>query len=200
VLGQRFARLATNAVVRWPRLWPLFRPLVRRQFDRIAPVWEGMRLEDTLAPYEAALARVPGPVEGALDVGTGTGAGVRAIRQRFPTADVVGVDVSTAMLEEARRFVPEATFVEGDAAELPFADESFDLVAHANMIPFPDEVARVLRPGGWTLFAYSSGPETPIWVEPDRLRRELERRGFTDFAEIAAGRGTAVVARRPERD
>jgi ubiquinone/menaquinone biosynthesis C-methylase UbiE len=200
VLGQRFARLATNAVVRWPRLWPLFRPLVRRQFDRIAPVWEGMRLEDTLAPYEAALARVPGPVERALDVGTGTGAGVRAIRQRFPTADVVGVDVSTAMLEEARRFAPEATFVEGDAAGLPFADESFDLVAHANMIPFPDEVARVLRPGGWTLFAYSSGPETPIWVEPDRLRRELERRGFTDFAEIAAGRGTAVVARRPERD
>jgi ubiquinone/menaquinone biosynthesis C-methylase UbiE len=200
VLGQRFTRLATNAVVRWPRLWPLFRPLMRRQFDRIAPVWEGMRLEDTLAPYEVALARVPGPVERALDVGTGTGAGVRAIRQRFPTADVVGVDVSTAMLEEARRFVPEATFVEGDAAELPFADESFDLVAHANMIPFPDEVARVLRPGGWTLFAYSSGPETPIWVEPDRLRRELERRGFTDFAEIAAGRGTAVVARRPERD
>ncbi|HET6642523.1 MAG TPA: class I SAM-dependent methyltransferase [Gaiellaceae bacterium] len=200
MLGQRFARLATNVVVRWPRLWPLFRPLMRRQFDRIAPVWEGMRLEDTLAPYEAAIARVPGPVERALDVGTGTGAGVRAIRQRFPTADVVGVDVSTAMLEEARRFVPEATFVEGDAAELPFADESFDLVAHANMIPFPDEVARVLRPGGWTLFAYSSGPETPIWVEPDRLRRELERQGFTDFAEIAAGRGTAVVARRPERD
>jgi ubiquinone/menaquinone biosynthesis C-methylase UbiE len=173
---------------------------MRRQFDRVAPVWEGMRLADTLAPYEAALARVPDPVERALDVGTGTGAGVRAIRQRFPTADVVGVDVSTAMLEEARRLVPEATFVEGDAAELPFADESFDLVAHSNMIPFPDEVARVLRPGGWTLFAYSSGSGTPIWVEPDRLRRELERRGFTDFAEIAAGRGTAVVVRRPERD
>ena len=190
----------TNAVVRWPRLWPLFRPLMRRQFDRIAPVWEGMRLEDTLAPYEAALTRVPGPVERALDVGTGTGAGVRAIRQRFPTADVVGVDVSTAMLAEARRLLPEATFVEGDAAELPFADESFDLVAHSNMIPFPDEVARVLRPGGWTLFAYSSGPETPIWVEPNRLGRELERRGFTDFAEIAVGRGTAMVARRPERD
>jgi len=190
----------TNAVVRWPRLWPLFRPLMRRQFDRIAPVWEGMRLEDTLAPYEAALARVPGPVERALDVGTGTGAGVRAIRQRFPTADVVVVDVSTAMLAEARRLLPEATFVEGDAAELPFADESFDLVAHSNMIPFPDEVARVLRPGGWTLFAYSSGPETPIWVEPNRLGRELERRGFTDFAEIAVGRGTAMVARRPERD
>jgi hypothetical protein len=68
------------------------------------------------------------------------------------------------------------------------------------MIPFLDEVTRVLRPGGWTLFAFSSGPETPIWVEPDRLRTELERRGFADFAEIAAGRGKAVVARRTDRN
>jgi ubiquinone/menaquinone biosynthesis C-methylase UbiE len=174
--------------------------LLRRQFDRIAPVWDNTRLGDTLAPYEAALGRLPGTVRRALDVGTGTGAGARAIRERFPTAEVVGVDVSPAMIAEARQLVPEATFVEGDAAKLPFDDESFDLAAHSNMIPFLDETARVVRPGGWTLFAFSSGPETPIWVEPDRLRRELERRGFTDFAEIAAGRGVAVVARRPERN
>ena len=152
---------------------------MRRQFDRIAPVWDSMRMEDT------------------LDVGTGTGAGARAIRERFPTSDVIGVDVSPAMIAEARKLFPEATFVEGDASDLPFDDESFDLAAHSNMIPFLGETARVLRPGGWTLFAFSSGPETPIWVEPDRLRRELDRRGFTDFAEISAGRGVAVVARRP---
>ena len=187
----------TNAVVRWPRLWPVFRPLMRRQFDRIAPVWDSMRMEDTLAPYKAALDRITGRVERTLDVGTGTGAGARAIRERFPTSDVIGVDVSPAMIAEARKLVPEATFVEGDASDLPFDDESFDLAAHSNMIPFLDETARVLRPGGWTLFAFSSGPETPIWVEPDRLRRELDRRGFTDFAEISAGRGVAVVARRP---
>jgi ubiquinone/menaquinone biosynthesis C-methylase UbiE len=187
----------TNAVVRWPRLWPVFRPLMRRQFDRIAPVWDSSRMEDTLAPYKAALGRITEPVERALDVGTGTGAGARAIREQFPAADVVGVDVSPRMIAEARKLVPEATFVEGDASELPFDAESFDLAAHSNMIPFLEQTARVLRPGGWTLFAFSSGAETPIWVEPDRLRRELERRGFTDFAEISAGRGVAVVARRP---
>lgn len=159
-----------------------------------------MRLPDTLASYNAALERVPGPVERALDVGTGTGAGARAIRERFPGAEVVGVDVAKAMLDEARRLVPDVSFVEGDAAKLPFDDESFDLVAHQNMIPFPDEVARVLRPGGWTTFAFTGGRETPIWVEPERLRRELERRGFTDFAEIAAGRGVAAVARRGDRN
>lgn len=169
-------------------------------FDRAAPVWDSFRMEDTLAPYKAALGRISAPVGHALDVGTGTGAGASAIRELFPTADVVGVDVSPAMIAEARKLVPEVTFVEGDASKLPFDDESFDLAAHSNMIPFLDEIARVLRPGGWTLFAFSSGPETPIWVEPDRLRRELERRGFTDFAEIAAGRGVAVVARRPSRN
>jgi ubiquinone/menaquinone biosynthesis C-methylase UbiE len=200
MIGRRLARLATNVVVRWPRLWPLFRPLIKRQFDRIAPVWDAMLLEDTLAPYKAALDRVPAPVERALDVGTGTGAGARAIANRLPDAEVVGIDVAPGMLREARRLAPELSFVEGDAAELPFADNSFDLVANANMIPFLDEVARVLKPGGWTLYAYSSGPETPIWVEPSVLRRELERRGFTDFAEIAAGRGIAMLARKPTQD
>jgi ubiquinone/menaquinone biosynthesis C-methylase UbiE len=159
-----------------------------------------MRLEDTLASYEAALERIDGTIERALDVGTGTGVGARVLRSRFPNAEVVGADLSRDMLAEARRLAPDITFVEADAARLPFDDESFDLVAHQNMIPFLDEVSRVLRPGGWTIFAFSSGAETPIWVEPDRLRTELERRGFTDFAEVAAGRGAGVVARLSERD
>jgi malonyl-CoA O-methyltransferase len=200
MLGRRLARLATNVVVRWPRLWPIFRPVIRRQFNQIAPVWDAMRLEDTFAPYEAAIGRIPGPVARALDVGTGTGQGARLVAKRFPDAEVIGVDVAPAMLDEARRLAPELTFVEGDAARLPFDDESFDLVANANMIPFLDEVARVLKPGGQTLYAFSAGPETPIWVEPEMLRRELERRGFTDFAEIAAGRGVAILARKAIRD
>jgi ubiquinone/menaquinone biosynthesis C-methylase UbiE len=200
MLGRRLARLATNVVVRRPRLWPIFRPVIRRQFNQIAPVWDAMRLEDTFAPYEGALERIPGPVSRALDVGTGTGQGARLLAKRFPDAEVTGVDVAPAMLDEARRLAPELTFLEGDAARLPFDDESFDVVANANMIPFLDEVARVLKPGGQTLYAFSAGPETPIWVEPSLLRRELQRRGFTDFAEIAAGRGVAILARKAIRD
>jgi ubiquinone/menaquinone biosynthesis C-methylase UbiE len=199
--SQRFVRLVTDLVVRWPVLWPLFRVPVRIMFGRIAPCWEPSRSPDGLAPYEAALARVPGPVQAALDVGTGTGAGVRAIAERFPDAEVVGIDVAEEMLAEARRYLPDdlegrVSLRKGDAAKLPFDDASFDLIAHANMIPFLDEVARVLRPGGWTLFAFSSGPETPIYVSTERLRRELERRGFEHFTEIAAARGTAVLAER----
>jgi SAM-dependent methyltransferase len=91
------------------------------------------------------------------------------------------------------------TFQAGDAEHLPFPDGSFDLVTLANMIPFFDELARVAAPGGYVVFSFSSGPQTPIWVPPDRLRRELEARGFTDFAEFEGGAGTALLARKADR-
>lgn len=198
-IGRRFARLATDAAVRSPILWKLFRPVVRRQFDSLAPVWDSMRLEDTFAPYDAGLDRLPGPPARILDVGTGTGAGAIRLAQRFPEATVVGVDLSEAMLEQARRNTPadlKVTYQRADASALPFADGSFDLVAHANMIPFFDEVARVTGRGGHALFAFSSGAGTPIYVPPERLRQELGRRGFTDFANVQAARGNALLARK----
>ena len=194
--GTRFARLATDVVVRRPTLWPLFRRLTERTFDRIAPQWDSVRGPDSLAPFEAALEGIDGHVTDVLDLGTGTGSGAAIVLRRFPDARVVGVDLSKEMLERARANVPGAEFRRADASSLPFPDGSFDLVAHANMIPFFDEVARVLRPGGTALFAFSIGDQTPIYVTPERLRVELAERGFTDFADFAAGRGTALTARK----
>jgi len=204
VLGQKFARLSTNAVLRSPRLWRFFRPLVRKQFDAIAVSWDTMRDPAHLAPYEAALAAVDPAPAIALDLGTGTGQGAFAIARRFPRSEVVGVDLADAMLAEARRKTPaeladRVRFEDGDASALPFADGSFDLVAHANMIPFFDELARVLAPGGQAVFAFSFGPETPIYVAPERLSQELRRRGFTEIADFTAGKGTALLARKGER-
>ena len=200
-IGRRFARVATVAAVRSPFLWKLFRPLVRRQFDSLAPVWDSMRLEDTFAPFDAALAGVGQPPARVLDVGTGTGAAALKLAQRFPQAEIVGVDLSDAMLDQAQRNTPpeladRLRFQRADASPLPFGADSFELVTHANMIPFFDEVARVLAPGGHALFAFSSGAETPIYVPSQRLRDELARRGFTEFAEFDAGRGNALLARK----
>jgi len=200
-LGQKFARLSTNAVLRSPRLWRFFRPLVRKQFDAIAASWDTMRDPTHLAPYEAALAAVDPAPSKALDLGTGTGQGAFAIARHFPHTQVVGVDLAEGMLAEARRKTPaelaeRIRFERGDASALPFEDGSFVLVAHANMIPFFDELERVLAPGGQALFAFSLGPGTPIYVTSDRLREELRRRGFSEFAEFAAGKGTALLARK----
>jgi ubiquinone/menaquinone biosynthesis C-methylase UbiE len=200
-LGRRFARVATNAAVRSPFLWRLFRPLVRRQFDAIAPVWDRMRMEDTFAPFETALQAVDPPPHKVLDLGTGTGEGAFVIGRQFPNAEITGADLSDRMLDQARSRTPfelaaRVRFESADASALPYGDGSFDLVTHANMIPFFDEVARVVKPGGQALFAYSSGPTTPIYVPNERLRDELGRRGFTEFAEFDAARGNALLARK----
>jgi SAM-dependent methyltransferase len=199
--SRRFARLVTDAVVARPAAWRVFRPLFRRQWDLIAPSWEQVRRPDTFTPYLAGLDALPDPPRRALDVGTGTGGGAIEIATRFPAAEVVGVDFSAPMVARAASKVTPSlagrvSFRQADASSLPFGDGEFDLVAHNNMIPFFDEITRVLRPGGHVLFAFSGGAETPIYVPPERLRGELERRGFSDIAYFSQGRGTALVARK----
>jgi ubiquinone/menaquinone biosynthesis C-methylase UbiE len=160
-----------------------------------------MRMEDTFVPFETALRAVEPRPRNVLDLGTGTGEGAFVIGRHFPAAEIVGADLSARMLDQARQRTPpelagRVRFESADASALPYGDGSFDLVTHANMIPFFDEVARVVAPGGQALFAYSSGPTTPIYVPNERLREELGRRGFTDFAEFDAARGTAFLARK----
>ncbi len=194
-IGRRFARLATDAVVRYPPLWRLFRGPLRRQFNGLAPVWNTLRRPDSLASFEEALERIE-PPRRVLDVGTGTGAGAEAIKRRFPSAEVTGVDLAPAMIEQARASVRGVRFEVADASHLPYEDESFELVTLSNMIPFFDELARVVAPGGRALIAFSSGAETPIYVAPERLETELRGLGFTQFAVVAAGRGVALLAQR----
>ena len=200
---RRFARVATRAVVANPRLWRLFRGPLRKQFDWLAPSWEGRRGPEALAPLEAALDRLPGPPRRVLDLGTGTGKAARTVAERFSDSQVFAVDLSAAMIEEARRLLPaelgeRVRFMVADSAVLPFVNGEFDLVVLLNMIPFFDELARVTAPGGHVLFAFSSGADTPIYVPPETLRKRLGAVGFTDFEELAVGDGNAFLAARTD--
>jgi len=84
--------------------------------SRERPGWEEEL--DVLAGVIAAL-----PPVRTLDVACGTGFLTRHLR-----GDVVGFDQSDAMLDVAREQAPHATFVQGDALDLPFDDGSFDRV------------------------------------------------------------------------
>jgi ubiquinone/menaquinone biosynthesis C-methylase UbiE len=196
----RVARLVTDAVVRRPALWRLLRGRVRSMFDDIAPTWETRIGPDHVAALSLALAELPPPAR-VLDLGTGTGVAAQTVARRFEGAHVVGVDLAPGMIAQAEAKLPpelasRVGFRVGDAAELPFDDGAFELVTLANMIPFFDELARVTAPGGAIVFSFSRGAETPIYVPPDRLRRELGRRGFAQFADFSAGPATALLARR----
>jgi ubiquinone/menaquinone biosynthesis C-methylase UbiE len=151
------------------------------------------------------LDRLPQPPRHVLDLGTGTGKAARVVARRFPDAQVVGVDLSPAMIAQAKRLLPEefgerVRFEVADAASLAFEDGAFDLVVLLNMIPFFDELARVTAGGGRLVFVSSFGSETPIYVPPETLRARLAPLGFGGFEEVAAGQGSAFLAVRDDRD
>jgi ubiquinone/menaquinone biosynthesis C-methylase UbiE len=110
----------------------------------------------------------PQPDDVALDVATGTGNTAFALAPYVRR--VVGVDVTRAMLEQATRIATErnianADWVIGDATDLPFADESFDLyVVRAAPHHFHDvdaflaEALRVLKPDRSGVFVDCAPP------------------------------------------
>ncbi len=196
----RFARLVTDAVVRRPALWRVLRAPLRAMFDGLAPTWEKRIGPHHLWALDLALADVP-PPRRVLDVGTGTGVVAQALAEKYPEADVIGIDVSPAMVDAARRLLPpelldRVEYEIVDASRVPCEDGFFDLVALSNMIPFFDELARLTAPGGTLVVSYSRGAETPIYVPAGRLRRELVRRGFADFADFSQPPATALRATR----
>jgi SAM-dependent methyltransferase len=188
------ARWITDAVVRRPAVWRLFRGRMRDMFERIAPTWETRIGPHHLGALRLALDGLdPSRV---LDVGTGTGVAAHALADWFASAEVTGVDLAEAMVAEARSKNGRASFLVADASRLPFADGSFDLVVLMNAVPFFDEIARVLASGGHAAFSFSRGSETPIYVSDARLHAGLERRGFGEFASFAADPATAFRARK----
>jgi ubiquinone/menaquinone biosynthesis C-methylase UbiE len=198
--AQRFARLVTDAVVRQPALWRVFRGPLRKMFDGLAPTWETRIGPHHFWALDLALEDVSAPRR-ALDLGTGTGVVALALAERYPEAEIVGIDLSPGMIEEARRKLPpglsgRVRFEVGDASALACRDGEFDLVVLSNMIPFSDELARVTAPGGTLVLSFSRGAETPIYVAPELLRRELGSRGFAEFAEFSADPATAFRAKR----
>ena len=192
--------MVTDTVVRRPLLWRLLRRPLRTMFDGLAPTWETRIGPHHLWALDLALAEVS-PPRRVLDLGTGTGVVALALADRYPEAEILGIDLSPGMIDEARRKVPSELkgrvgFEVGDASALGSPDAAFDLVVLSNMIPFFDELARVTAPGGAVAFSFSKGPETPIYVQSQRLRNELSRRGFLEFADFAAGPATALLARK----
>jgi len=169
-------------------------------FDGLAPTWETRIGPHHLGALELALAGVA-PPRSVLDLGTGTGVVAIALAGRYPEAEIVGIDLSPAMIAEARSRVPREaarrmSFEVGDASALTGPDAAFELVVLSNMIPFFDELARVVAPGGTLVLSFSRGAETPIYVASERLQDELGKRGFAEFAEFSADPATALRAKR----
>jgi ubiquinone/menaquinone biosynthesis C-methylase UbiE len=197
-------RAVNGLVARAPWAWPLLRRSTRRFFDQRARGWDertGAGSPEHLAALAAATMHVRPAPERILDLGCGTGEGALFLTREFPQASVRGVDISEEMVREARRKVgldPEGriAFAVADAAQLPYDDESFDLVAQVNMPPFFDEITRVLRPGGSVIVVSSWGEGTPFYTPPRLLRWKFQQREIEPVEIGRAAEGTYYVGRK----
>lgn len=122
------------------------------------------------------------PSQRVLDISTGTGRVFLTIEEAYPDVDLkrVGVDLSIGMLRVAfRKFEDagiEALLFQTQVKELPFADDSFDIIIHSGgMNTYADipatlkEWVRVLRPEG-TLLIVDEGLSPTV----RKTRRGLE--------------------------
>jgi len=104
-----------------------------------------------------------------VDLACGTGDLVAALHQKYSHARVIGIDLTPAMIERARRQVGGAgvAFEVGDMGRLRFADHEVDVITGGYALRnAPDigatlrEIHRVLKPGGVAAFLDFSKPVT----------------------------------------
>ncbi|VAX12327.1 Malonyl-[acyl-carrier protein] O-methyltransferase [hydrothermal vent metagenome] len=108
-----------------------------------------------------------------LDLGAGTGYCQQSLALRYPQAEIHALDIALGMLKQARKKISwlrrlkrRDYFVNANAAILPFADNSMDMIVSnltlqwcTDLVAVFSECRRVLKPGGMLLFS-NFGPDT----------------------------------------
>lgn len=122
-----------------------------------------------------------------LEVGSGRGGGASYISRYLSPARMTGMDIAKNAIRLARQHHREQNleFMQGNAENLPFANESYDVVinvesshAYGSVPRFLAEVKRVLKPGGIFLCTDLRGPEGMV-----KLKGHFELSGLQMISE-----------------
>ena len=186
--------------------YSLDKPWLRRSFDRASSSYDTAavlqadvreQLLERLSLTKLAPRRI-------VDAGTGTGHVGRALKRRYPQAQVIAVDSSLGMLRAAAKqqswLRPFARLC-ADAERLPLPDGSVDLILSNFMLQWNDpdavftEFRRVLAPQGFLSFT-TLGPDTlrelrEAWAKAGELHHDSHTRvsQFIDMHDL----GDALV-------
>ncbi len=122
----------------------------------------------------------------------------RTCASAIRSARLFGVDLVASGLVKAHASVPTAHLLRADACSLPFADDSVDAIASANLLEHVTdderalrEMARVLRPGGRGVVVVPAGPRTYDYY--DRFLGHARRYGRGELAGKARRAGLEVL-------
>lgn len=128
----------------------------KKTWDLYAPIYElAMRADKKV--YKVMYERIPNVIEGKVVLEIATGPGLLAKYVAHAASKMIATDYSDGMIAEAKKGeIPKnLTFEVADATNLPYEDDSFDVVLIANalhVMPEPEkamsEIDRVLKSGG----------------------------------------------------
>ena len=112
------------------------------------------------------------PFQDLLDVGCGTGPMIELLVKEFPDGNYTGIDLTPRMIEVAQaKKLPHTKFLVGDSENLPFKENTFDVVICTNSFhhypnpqAFLDGVARVLKDGGRLVLRDYTSNKFMIWL------------------------------------
>ena len=150
------------------------------------------------------LDRLRDPPRRVLDYGCGEGRYVDVIRERFPSAQLVGSDISHVALQHAGRRHPNADWVLMKDERVPEPDGAFDLIVSVEVLEHvadvelaTRELGRLLAPGGrLVLTTPCANPGSLEWIV-NRGRGGLQRTadGFGRFATDESGHLRRLTSR-----
>lgn len=133
------------------------RVAVRREYERFAPTYDRIWVRYLARSIRLTVEHLSlGATSRVLDVGCGTGLLLNRLSRTHPEVELIGVDLSQAMLIVAqRRLAGRASLADADAAALPFRDGAVDVLVSSSVfhhLPEPAQALaewrRVLCPGG----------------------------------------------------
>jgi SAM-dependent methyltransferase len=148
-----------------------------------------------------------------LDVACGSGYALPLIA--LHARSVTGCDRDPTNIRDARKALPEASFFISDAENLPFPENSFDVVAcleaiyyFQNWQPFVHDMGRLLRPGGILVTswpnaarpAFNPSPSSTVYPSAEEMAAVADEAGFTGACYGAFPLDDLMTARRPWLD
>ena len=149
----------------------------RRFFNRLTNPYIEVK-EQRLA--NAIGETIPGGGGSVLEVGCGEGSNLRYLQNRSPHLVLVGVDLSSDKMRFMQAHVAGARGVVGDALQLPFRPDVFDVVLCRDLLHHVywdqarvvSEALRVVRPGGRVVVVEADGRKPLNWLFSRLVPRE----------------------------
>ncbi|MDD3905532.1 MAG: class I SAM-dependent methyltransferase [Candidatus Omnitrophica bacterium] len=149
-----------------------------------------------------SFSRVTHPTEGdrIIDLGCGSGAFTARLAKRYPNVNIVGVDISSVLIDKAKKANPNIKYAVLDIEHLPYPAETFDIAVFSgvlhhfiDMSPVLKEAYRVLKKDG-RCFAYDPNNDNPfMWLYRNRKSPFFSSKGITSNERLLSRKDLRVA-------